>query len=154
MLHIYIYIYIYDISSLKVNSRCCSEVHLERKRNSQNDQNRMEDKRQIFEAVNYRTLNCSYYPSCDIFRKTIIIGWFIYRCYNNPLYVRVSLERSNSYTLLDRVSGTHEFEASRIFKFLEHEGDKFFSLTHRPPLAARIYTCYSILLEAEFTPRP
>jgi hypothetical protein len=136
------------------NSRCLSEIHLERKRNPQNERNRLEDKRHIFEAVNYRTRNYSYYPCCDIIRKTIIIGCFIYRCYNNPLRVRVSLEQSNSYNLLDRVSGLHEFDISRIFKLMEHEGGKFFSLTHLPPLAARIYTWYSFLLEAEFIPRP
>jgi len=37
---------------------------------------------------------------------------------------------------------------------LEHEGGKLVSRTHRPLLAARIYTWYSFLLEAEFTPRP
>jgi hypothetical protein len=44
--------------------------------------------------------------------------------------------------------GLQEFEASRIFRKLAHEGGKVVSPTHRPPLPPRRYHWYSVLLGA------
>jgi hypothetical protein len=43
---------------------------------------------------------------------------------------------------------------SQISKQSAHEGGKFVSPTHRPPLPPRNYSWYSFLLEAELIPRP
>ena len=43
---------------------------------------------------------------------------------------------------------------SQISRQSAHEGGKFVSTTHRPPLAPRKYSWYSVLLEAESTPGP
>jgi hypothetical protein len=124
-------------------SRCRSEIHLERKRNSQKHQNRMEDKWQIFEAVNFRTRNCTYYPFCDIFRKTIIIGWFIYRCCCNPLYLGIFLEQSNSYRLLDRVSGVMVL---RRPEFLNYSNMKAVTLLAYSPATFSHKNIYLLLI--------
>jgi len=41
---------------------------------------------------------------------------------------------------------------SQISRQLAHEGGKFVSSSHRPPLTCRKYSWYSFLLEAESTP--
>ena len=43
---------------------------------------------------------------------------------------------------------------SQISNQLAHEGGKFVSSGHRPPLPPRKYSWYSFLLEAESTPGP
>jgi hypothetical protein len=43
---------------------------------------------------------------------------------------------------------------SQISRQWAHEGGKFVSPTHRPPLPPRKYSWYSFLLEAESTPGP
>jgi len=45
-------------------------------------------------------------------------------------------------------------EGSRISIQSTHEGGKFVSPMHRPPLLPRKYSWYSFLLEAESTPGP
>jgi hypothetical protein len=61
---------------------------------------------------------------------------------------------SYSITGLDRSLGLQEVESPRISRWSAYEGVKVVGPTHRPPLPASKYPCYSFQLEAESIPGP